>query len=86
MSESEKRKHGFAAMDPERQRELARQGGIRAHQIGTAHTFTPEEAREAGRKGGTKISQDREHMREIGTMGGMTKKSKRAASRASRDF
>ncbi|MCS6766032.1 MAG: general stress protein [Candidatus Protistobacter heckmanni] len=43
---------GFAAMDESRQREIASQGGKAAHEKGTAHEFTPEEAREAGRKGG----------------------------------
>ena len=43
---------GFASMDPQRQREIASQGGRAAHEKGTAHEFTPEEAREAGRKGG----------------------------------
>lgn len=43
---------GFAGMDPERQRAIAAQGGRAAHQKGTAHEFSPEEAREAGRKGG----------------------------------
>jgi general stress protein YciG len=43
---------GFASIDPQRQREIASQGGIAAHQKGTAHEFTSEEAREAGRKGG----------------------------------
>jgi uncharacterized protein len=43
---------GFAAMSPERQREIASLGGRTAHQKGTAHEFTPDEAREAGRKGG----------------------------------
>lgn len=43
---------GFAGMDPERQRRIAAEGGRAAHQKGTAHQFTPEEAREAGRKGG----------------------------------
>lgn len=39
---------GFASMDPERQREIAAQGGRAAHQKGTAHEFTSEEARRAG--------------------------------------
>lgn len=39
-------------MDPKRQREIASQGGMRAHELGTAHKFTSEEARAAGRKGG----------------------------------
>lgn len=43
---------GFAAMDPARQRELARQGGRASQLAGTAHRLTPETAREAGRKGG----------------------------------
>lgn len=41
---------GFASMDPERQRAIASQGGKRAHELGTAHQFTPEEARAAGKK------------------------------------
>jgi general stress protein YciG len=43
---------GFAAMDREQVRALARRGGKAAHEQGTAHEFTPEEARAAGRKGG----------------------------------
>lgn len=43
---------GFAAMDPDRVREIASQGGKAAHRCGRAHEFTSEEAREAGRKGG----------------------------------
>lgn len=39
-------------MDPERQREIASKGGKQAHAKGTAHQFTPEEARKAGIKGG----------------------------------
>ncbi|HMA09701.1 MAG TPA: KGG domain-containing protein, partial [Ramlibacter sp.] len=34
------------------QREIASEGGRAAHEKGTAHEFTSEEAREAGRKGG----------------------------------
>jgi general stress protein YciG len=43
---------GFAAMDPTLVSELAKRGGKAAHQAGTAHQFTSEEARIAGRKGG----------------------------------
>ena len=39
---------GFASMDPARQREIASEGGKAAHQKGTAHEFTSEEARRAG--------------------------------------
>ncbi|KAF1043617.1 KGG domain-containing protein [Xylophilus sp.] len=41
---------GFAAIDPERQREIASQGGKAAHESGNAHEFTSQEAREAGAK------------------------------------
>lgn len=39
-------------MNPEEQREIASKGGKAAHAKGTAHQFTSEEARAAGRKGG----------------------------------
>jgi uncharacterized protein len=39
-------------MDRGKQREIASKGGKAAHQKGTAHEWTSEEAREAGRKGG----------------------------------
>ena len=54
-----KSERGFAAMNPERQREIAREGGKAAHQSGNAHEFTSEEAREAGRKGGQASSKQR---------------------------
>lgn len=41
-------KRGFASMDPEQQREIAAEGGRAAHEKGTAHEFTSEEARRAG--------------------------------------
>ncbi|MEO7546972.1 MAG: KGG domain-containing protein [Ramlibacter sp.] len=41
---------GFAAMNPEKQREIASLGGRAAHMSGHAHEFTTEEARAAGRK------------------------------------
>ncbi|MFH7030831.1 MAG: KGG domain-containing protein [Heteroscytonema crispum UTEX LB 1556] len=61
---------GFASMDEDKQREIASKGGRAAHEKGTAHEFTSEEAREAGQKGGEAVSQDREHMAEIGREGG----------------
>ncbi len=61
---------GFASMDPERQRQIAREGGKAAHIKGTAHEFTSDEARNAGRKGGERVSQDRQHMAAIGRKGG----------------
>jgi general stress protein YciG len=47
-----KTRRGFASMDRAQVRELASRGGRAAHEQGTAHEFTPEEARAAGRKGG----------------------------------
>jgi general stress protein YciG len=61
---------GFASMDKDKQRQIASKGGKAAHAKGTAHEFTSEEAREAGRKGGLKVSQNREHMAQIGSKGG----------------
>lgn len=66
----EKKKRGFAAMDKEKHREIASKGGKAAHELGRAHQFTSEEAREAGKKGGKTVSQDREHMAAIGRKGG----------------
>lgn len=47
-----KERRGFASMSPEKQREIASKGGRAAHEKGTAHEWTPDEARVAGRKGG----------------------------------
>jgi len=47
-----KEQRGFASMDPAKQREIASKGGKAAHAKGTAHEWTPEEAREAGRRRG----------------------------------
>ena len=52
-------KRGFASMEAEKQRAIASKGGRAAHEKGTAHEFTPEEAREAGRKGGEARSRNR---------------------------
>ena len=61
---------GFASMDRERQREIARKGGKAAHEKGAAHEFTTDEAKAAGSKGGTRVSADRAHMSRIGRLGG----------------
>ena len=52
MAGTGKSRRGFASMDPSRQREIASKGGRAAHQKGTAHEWTSDEARNAGRKGG----------------------------------
>jgi general stress protein YciG len=71
---------GFASMNSERQREIARKGGRAAHAKGTAHEFTADEARAAGQKGGQRVSSNREHMSRIGRIGG-----KKSAGRRSQD-
>lgn len=43
---------GFASMDPTKQHKIASRGGKAAHAKGTAHKWTSEEAKRAGRKGG----------------------------------
>jgi general stress protein YciG len=62
-----KEDRGFASMDRAKQREIASKGGKAAHQKGTAHEWTSEEARDAGRKGGIAS-----HRRRREQMGGGT--------------
>jgi general stress protein YciG len=52
IGERKKERRGFASMSREKQREIASKGGRAAHVKGTAHEWTSEEARKAGRKGG----------------------------------
>lgn len=47
-----KQHRGFAAMSPDKRREIASKGGRTAHEIGMAHQWDSDEARAAGRKGG----------------------------------
>jgi general stress protein YciG len=68
-------------MDPERQKEIASRGGRAAHEKGTAHEWSSDEARHAGRKGGVTVSRDRAHMAAIGREGG---ESRSAAARQTR--
>jgi len=68
-------------MDRAKQREIASKGGKAAHQKGTAHEWTSEEARDAGRKGGIASHRrrrelsggesDRGSSADSGDMGGM---------------
>ena len=46
----DRRLRGFAAMSPEKKREIASMGGRAAHACGRAHQFSSEEARAAGKK------------------------------------
>lgn len=71
---------GFAAMDPDKQRRIASEGGRAAHRQGVAHEWSRDEAREAGRKGGQIVSQNRDHMSEIGRKGGQSSGQRRQRS------
>ena len=82
MAGTGKSRRGFASMDPSRQREIASKGGRAAHEKGTAHEWSSDEARVAGQKGGIAVSRDRAHMAAIGREGG---ESRSRASRQARD-
>jgi general stress protein YciG len=69
---------GFASMNAETQRSIASKGGKAAHRQGVAHEWSSDEARAAGRKGGEIVSQDRNHMAEIGRKGGEARGSKKS--------
>lgn len=75
-------KRGFASMDAAKQREIASKGGRAAHSKGTAHEFTSDEARVAGRKGGEAVSRDRAHMAAIGREGGHSRGARARAAAA----
>ncbi len=80
---SGKSKRGFASMDSSRQRDIASKGGKAAHAKGTAHEWTADEARRAGRKGGEVVSRDRAHMEAIGRAGGEARgRARQAAAQA----
>ncbi|HTR76884.1 MAG TPA: KGG domain-containing protein [Gemmatimonadaceae bacterium] len=72
---------GFASMDRGKQKEIASKGGKAAHAKGTAHEFDSGEARTAGRKGGLAVSQNREHMAQIGRRGGEARGAARGTNR-----
>jgi len=48
--EPQRRLRGFAAMSPEKKKQIAGMGGRAAHAAGRAHQFSSEEARAAGKK------------------------------------
>jgi general stress protein YciG len=76
---------GFAAMSPERQKQIASEGGRAAHKLGVAHEWNSDEARKAGKKGGQIVSQNREHMSEIGRRGGQSSGGRRSRQQNSND-
>ena len=51
-----KKGRGFASMDPERRRALARLGGVAAQEKGNAHRWNSQEAKEAGKRGGARAA------------------------------
>jgi general stress protein YciG len=53
--ESFKSKRGFASMDPEKQREIARMGGMSVLAGKRSFSQNPSLAAEAGRKGGQSV-------------------------------
>jgi general stress protein YciG len=65
---------GFAAMSKDKLRAASSKGGKRAQESGTGHRWNSEEARLAGLKGGASVSSNRDHMANIGRMGGRAKK------------
>lgn len=65
-----KEDRGFASMDRGKQREIASKGGKAAHQKGTAHQWTSDEAREAGRKGGMASHRRKQEQMSDGTAAG----------------
>lgn len=84
MAGNGKSRRGFASMDPSRQREIASKGGRAAHAKGTAHEWSSDEARVAGRKGGEVVSRDRAHMAAIGREGGEARGANARAARSER--
>lgn len=86
-------RRGFAAMDPELRREIARRGGAASHEHGRAHEWSAEEARGWARQGG-RIAHARgkahewssEEAREAGRRGGLARwgRERRAAEEAAK--
>jgi len=60
---AEKQERGFAAMNPEKQKQIARKGG-------EAVARNRQHMAEIGRRGGESVSKNREHMAQIGREGG----------------
>lgn len=70
----------FSRLTIEQRRAIASAGGRAAHANGRAHRFTSEEASTAGKRGGSTVSSNRQHMAEIGAKGGLGKKGYRLYS------
>lgn len=72
-------KRGFQLMDPERHKQVAGMGGKAAKAAGKGYFFDAASGREAGKKGGAVTSSNREHMSQIGKLGGIASVAKRRA-------
>jgi general stress protein YciG len=84
-----KEDRGFASMDRNKQREIASKGGKAAHQKGTAHEWTSEEAREAGRKGGMashRRKQQQQQSTDQSVMGGAPENEAMVSASSSEDM
>lgn len=82
MNDYTPRPRGFAAMTADKRAEVSRKGGRAAHASGRAHQWCRAAAKEAGAKGGRKISQDAAHMAAIGRKGGLARGLKVTPGRA----
>jgi general stress protein YciG len=71
-SGNKKKKCGFAAMSPEKRREISSKGGKASHDKGTLHKFTPYECGD----GGVSTSRNKDYMTEIGRKGGKASRDK----------
>jgi uncharacterized protein len=80
-----KLRRGFAAMDPEERRAIARLGGQAAHDSGNAHEFTREETLRGGKIGGWVVSRDRKHMARIARIGVEARRRKRHQEKSRAD-
>jgi general stress protein YciG len=74
MAAAPKADRGFASMDRNKQRDIASKGGKAAHLKGTAHEWTIEEAREAGRKGGATAHRRRQMQAQNGELPGKARR------------
>jgi general stress protein YciG len=59
MQEAKKSNRGFASMDPEKQRLIARKGGQSVPDEKRSFSQNPELAAKAGRKGGQSVNPDK---------------------------
>lgn len=73
-------RRGFASMDKQRQKAIARKGGMIAHERGTAHKFNSTEAAQAAKMGhqlGSAHEFNTEEARVAGRKGGIARALKR---------